>query len=64
MSYGLCFFELDVSTSSPRSSAPAKLYKRFGHRLILFNSLKHFAHPSPNFHEGRGVKSPKFGFDF
>jgi len=36
-----------------RETLPSKVYQKFAHRLNSYNSLRHFAHPSPKFYRGR-----------
>ena len=57
------FLQLDKSCPFlPGSSHPAKVYKRFGHKLKLkkITQTSHFAHPSP---KGGGVKTATFWLD-
>jgi len=44
----LCF--LTFITFNLQARVTAAGYERLGHKLNLFNSLRHFAHPSPNFY--------------
>ena len=52
----------DMPWPNPFNGDPAKVYKMFGPRLNLINSLRHFAHASPKFHSAS--KSAKFCLNF
>ena len=58
-----CFLQ-DSYTSTSRSSRPSNVYHRFDGRAYSILPYSSLPHPSPNFTEGGGSKSVKFGLDF
>ena len=46
----LCFTAVLFQPPHVQPSKPAKAYQRLDPKLKLFNPLRHFAHPDPNFY--------------